>query len=86
MLCLVLRSTRRTLKESSDLVVHLTHLLVAKDPMVYDALRRAVAPETDGGTEQPAYYYTGDAMQYQDDQLKGLVNDDELTGISRFGV
>lgn len=81
-LCLVLLWTKRTLRDQHDLVVHMAQLLVAKDPMTYDALRRVVATEDD--TEGPAYYYTGDAMQYQDDQLKGLVSDDELTGISNF--
>lgn len=69
-----------------DLILNLTQLLVAKDPIAYDALRRTTASETDDGTESPAYYYTGDAEQYQDDQLRGRVSDDELTGISHFGV
>lgn len=82
----VLRWTRKVVLDQRDLVVNLTQLLVAKDPIAYDALRRTTASETDDGTEGPAYYYTGDAMQYQDDQLKGRVSDDELTGISRFGI
>lgn len=85
-LFLALRALRQTLTDSRDLIVNLTQLLAAKDVAAYDALRRVAMSETNDGTEGPSYYYTGDAMQYQDDQLSGRVNDDELTGVSNFGL
>lgn len=81
-----LRAMTKLLLGVRDLYLNLVQLLAAKDIVSYDALRRTTLSETMSDTDSPAYYYTGDAKQYQDDHLAGRVNDDELTGVSNFGI
>lgn len=81
-----LRSMAKLLLGVRDLYLNLVQLLASKDIVAYDALRRTTYSETISDTDTPAYYYTGDAKQYQDEQLAGRVNDDELTGVSNFGI
>ena len=69
-----------------DLYLQLVQLLASKDIVSYDAIRRTTLSETDHDTNAPAYYYTGDAYQYESEKMEGRVSDDELTGVSNFGI
>lgn len=82
---LFLRMMSQQLQASRELNLQLSQLLASKDVVAYDALRRTTLSETPDQAAAP-YYYTGDAVQYENEKLDGRVSDDELTGISSFGV
>jgi len=65
--------------------MHLQELLASKDISSYETLRRVDAA-LEPSPEPAGPYYTGDALQYENAKIDGRVSDDELTGISAFGV
>lgn len=86
MMFLWMRASAKLLKEMSGLYLSLVQLLASKDIVAYDAARRSTVSEMSYDESGPAVYYTGDALQYQNEKMEGRVSDDELTGISKFGV
>lgn len=85
-LFLFLRFAQSILSDLREVLIQQNHLLASKDIVAYDAARRTHVSEMSYDKDAPAVYYTGDALQYQNEKIDGRVSDDELTGISKFGV
>ena len=85
-LFLFLRWAQSLLTDIREIIIQQNHLLASKDMTAYDAARRTHVSEMLSDESAPGVYYTGDALQYQNEKIEGRVNDDDLTGISRFGV
>lgn len=85
-LFLFLRWSQRLLNDLREIIIQQNQLLASKDIVAYDAARRTHVSEKLVDESALAVYYTGDALQYQNEKMEGRVSDDELTGISSFGI
>jgi hypothetical protein len=59
-------------------------LLASENAQDFERLDAVVNPPRSSYSESDTYY-TGDAKQVEDERLKGLLNDDELTGVYGAG-
>lgn len=59
-------------------------LLASEDVQAFERLDAVVNPPSSSYSSSDRYY-TGDARQVEDEGLKGILNDDELTGVYGAG-